>query len=108
MKYFESLITLLAVVWILWKFISNKNLKYLMFAIMLAVFILSRWPLFLPMRVTFGLWGLIAAGFMTYEFPYKKGIKNTSSTVYVYILLFVCFSFAFLAEVFINHAKGKY
>ncbi len=90
------------IAWILWKFFSEGNLRYLLISLLLIEFTLSRWPLFLSMQLTFGAWALTAAGFMIYENYYSKGIKNSSSMTSVYILLFIAFGLFFLGSYWIR------
>lgn len=100
----QSLVIFGGMIWFLWKFFCDKNLRHLFIAIFLAALILTQWPVYLSYKFSFALWALMAAGFMIYEVSYKKEEKQRkrSPLTYIYILLFIAFGLLFLGEALLN------
>ncbi|HNA62335.1 MAG TPA: hypothetical protein PKW79_04590 [Rhabdochlamydiaceae bacterium] len=98
----NTLVLVSSVLWVLYKFFHEKNLKYLLIAFVLSALILSQWPFFLSEKLPFAVWSFTAAGFMIYENYYKKGFKNSPPTTSIYILLFIGFGLLFLGEVWFS------
>ena len=101
----NSLVLVCGTVWFLWKFFSGRNLRHLFVAIFAASFILPQWPLFLPYKLSFAIAAFTAAGFLFYEYPYQKGVKNSPPMTYIYILLFVVFGILFFGEAWLALKK---
>jgi hypothetical protein len=99
-----SLVLLGGAGWFFWKFLSSKNLRHFYIAIFLITFILSQWPLFFPMKFVFSIDAWIAAAFLIYENA-LKGIKNSSSMTYIYVLLFILFGILFFGEAWLEVKK---
>jgi hypothetical protein len=101
----NTLVLLGGLVWGLWKFFSGRNLRHLFVLIFLVAFILSQWPLFLPTKFTFSITSFAAAGFLIYEYPYRKGLKSGLPMTYIYIFLFIMFGILFFGEGWLTLAK---
>ena len=81
--------------WFFYKWFAKRNLRFLFNAILLILFVPTRWPFHMPILVSFSLMSFCAAIFMFLEGNRKKQLKE-HSLGYFYILLFLIFGITFL------------
>lgn len=105
-KYaFQTIVLLLAAIYVIWKFFAHKNLRYLFSAVIFISLALCQWPLFLSYKIFFAAIALFAAVFLFYEQVYQKHFKPSSQMTYMYIFLFVIFGLLFASESFLEYSK---
>lgn len=82
--------------WLFYKFYKTKSTRTLYAGILILLLQLSRWPLFLPIKICFALVSFSAAAMIFYDTYYKNKNKNA----FIYIILFIGFGAVFLVEAF--------
>lgn len=82
-------------IWCIFKFFKSFDIKFIFLACFAIIFLLWRWPLYLPRDLSFGLIGFLAAAFLLYQ-NYGKG-KKAQPLAYIYITLFITLGSMLLA-----------
>jgi len=88
----DGLVYWAAIVWLAFKWYKSRQLKFLLFATILAFFSLSRWPLILPTIYSLSGMGLCGAAFLFYELRVTK--RKPLEAGYIYVILLVTLSLA--------------
>jgi len=91
----NTIILLVLLCWLGYKFYKTKNQRLLYAAIMIALLQLARWPFFIPIKLSLSLIAYFSCGALLYEFYYKQKNKNSI----FFAIIFFLFGSVFLAEV---------
>ncbi len=102
---FETILLFLGSCWMFYKYNKTKSLRSLFVAILLILFLPSRWPLFLPIQFSFSLMAFCSACFI-FSGNYEKN-KKKDPLAYFYIILFLAFGLTCLGEVLFNWKLGS-
>jgi len=98
----EPIALALGCLWLGYKAYKTKNERQFLSALIILAILPSRWPFFLPAKLSFGLIALTAAGFLIYDRLYKYKKDNI---LFLYAFILTIFGFLFLAEAFL-YKKG--
>lgn len=93
----ETIVLFIGACWLVRKWYKKKIIGPLFAGMILLLMIPSRWPFFLPMKISFALWAFCAVAFLFFERHRKKN-REEQSTAILYIMLFLAFGLAFLSE----------
>ena len=94
----EAILVFLACVWLVYKFVKSKNLRFLFAAVMIFLLQLVKWPLFLPILIPSSGMAFASAGFMFYQYVYRQKDKNALP----YIIMFILFGLMFCIYAYSN------
>lgn len=92
----EAIVIGLGAIWFFYKWITQKEMKYILISLVLIVFQLSRWPFFLNANLVFGVISIISAVLMGIEFFVKKRIGS----IYPYIIIQLAIGGLLISQVF--------
>ncbi len=94
----ETCVFLSGTIWLIFKFLRDKNIRHLLPALALSLFALRGWPFYFPWQIAFGSMLILAGGFCLYESFFMQNKKERSAFAYYYIILFVGTGLMLVAE----------
>lgn len=95
----NAIVTGLAVVWLVYKWVIQKQMNYVLIGLLLFISQLSRWPLFWDKNLLGGILGFLTAILMGVEFYKYKRIAS----VYIYIIIILLISALLVIEPLYNY-----
>lgn len=79
-------------IWLFYKFFKTRASRYLYIFALVAALQLSKWPLFFPINLSFGILAFFFSGAHFYEYHLQKKIKDS----YIFSVMFILFGLLLL------------
>ena len=99
----EAIAIGLGAIWLGYKWVIKREVKYIVLTLILIMGQLTRWPFFLNYNLIGGLIGIVGGVIMGMEFFIKKHIAS----VYPYIIIILFISCLLLVEPVHGYMLGK-
>lgn len=95
----NAIVVGMGIIWLIYKWVVQKKVKYIVTPFILFLLQLSMWPFFLKIECVFGILSLMCGVMLSLEYCIKKRIDS----IYPYIIVFTVIGLWLLGQFFLSN-----